>query len=79
MPSPPTRRATQPQRRFTPQDLAQLDRDERRKLTQVLLAETGSRIVEVDRPIAYGASTFSADSGPSSRPSASATWPPSTG
>lgn len=53
MPALPARRATQPQRRFTSEDLAELDRDDRRRLTQVLLAETGSRIVEVHRPVAY--------------------------
>lgn len=47
------RRATQPQRRFSPDDLAALDRDDRRKLTQLLLTETGSRVVEVHRPVAY--------------------------
>lgn len=50
---PAARRATQPQRRFSPDDLAGLDRDERRKLTQLLLTETGSRVVEVHRPVAY--------------------------
>jgi hypothetical protein len=50
---PTQRRATQPQRRFTPEALAALDRDARRKLVQVLLTETGSRVVEVHRPAAY--------------------------
>ena len=50
---PTQRRATQPQRRFTPDALAALDRDERRKLAQVLLTETGNHIVEVHRPAAY--------------------------
>lgn len=42
---PTQRRATQPQRRFTPEALAALDRDACRKLVQVLLTETGSRVV----------------------------------
>ncbi len=50
---PARRRATQPQRRFSPEALAALARDDRRKLVQVLLAESGSRVVEVHRPVAY--------------------------
>ncbi len=46
---PAARRATQPQRRFSPDDLAGLDRDERRKLTQLLLTETGSRVERLCR------------------------------
>jgi hypothetical protein len=48
MPAP--RRATQPQRRFSPEALATLARDHRRKLVQVLLTESGSGVVEVHRP-----------------------------
>ena len=51
MPAP--RRATQPQRRFSPEALAALARDDRRKLVQVLLTESGNRVVEVHRPAAY--------------------------
>lgn len=51
MPAPG--RATQPQRRFSPEALAALGRDDRRKLVQVLLTESGSRVVEVHRPVAY--------------------------
>jgi hypothetical protein len=47
------RRTTQPQRRFSPKDLAGLERVARRKLAQVLLTEAGSRVVEVHRPAAY--------------------------
>lgn len=50
---PTQRRPTQPQRRFTPEALAALNRDARRKLVQVLLTETGSRVVEVHRPAGY--------------------------
>lgn len=51
--TPPARRATQPQRRFTAVDLAALERDDRRKLAQVLLTETGNNVVEAHRPVAY--------------------------
>jgi hypothetical protein len=51
MPAP--RRATQAQRRFSPEALAALARDDRRKLVQVLLTESGNRVVEVHRPAAY--------------------------
>lgn len=51
MPAP--RLATQPQRRFTPEALATLAREDRRKLVQVLLTESGSRVVEVHRPVGY--------------------------
>lgn len=50
---PDRRRPTQPQRRFEPSDLAGLGRDERRKLTQLLLTENGSTIVEFHSPVAY--------------------------
>jgi hypothetical protein len=51
--TPPARRATQPQRRFTALDLAALERDGRRKLAQVLLTETENNVVEAHRPVAY--------------------------
>jgi hypothetical protein len=44
---------TQPRRRFRPDDLAALSRDDRRKLMQVLLTEGGARVVEVHRPAGY--------------------------
>jgi hypothetical protein len=51
--APPPRRATQPQRHFGPDELASISREQRRKLCQVLLTETGSRIVEYHDPAAY--------------------------
>lgn len=51
--APPPRRATQPQRQFGPDELVETSRDQRRKLCQVLLTETGSRVVEYNRPAAY--------------------------
>jgi hypothetical protein len=50
---PALRRATKPQRRFAPEALATLARANRRKLVWVLLTESGSRVVEVHRPVAY--------------------------
>jgi hypothetical protein len=44
---------TQPRRQFGPSGLAELSRGQRRKLCQVLLTETGARIVEYQRPAAY--------------------------
>jgi hypothetical protein len=52
-PPPPRARVTQPQRRFTPNDLAELPRGDRRKLIQLLLTESGSRVVEFQAPAAY--------------------------
>jgi hypothetical protein len=52
-PGPRRRRATQPQRRFGPSELAELSRAQRRKLCQVLLTETGARVVEYQRPASY--------------------------
>lgn len=49
----PRRRATQSQRRFSPADLAALDRAQRRKLMQLLLTEAGSRVVDFQAPAAY--------------------------
>jgi hypothetical protein len=46
-------RATQPKRRFGPEDLAALARDERRKLVQLLLDDAGPRVVDFQNPAAY--------------------------
>lgn len=46
-------RVTQPQRRFTPADLAGLARADRRKLMQLLLTESGSRVVDFQAPAGY--------------------------
>ena len=51
--SPPTRRSTQPQRRFGGEQLAETPREQLRKLCQVLLTETGSRVVEYNHPAAH--------------------------
>lgn len=54
MPPPSPRvRVTQPQRRFSPADLATLSRAERRKLVQLLLTESGSRVVDFQAPTSY--------------------------
>ena len=53
MSTPPPRRATQPQRQFEPDELARTSREQRRKLCQVLLTETGSRVVEYNHPAVY--------------------------
>jgi hypothetical protein len=50
---PRARRATQPRRRFGPTDLAELTGAQRRKLCQVLLTETGARVVEYQHPAPY--------------------------
>ena len=51
--APPARRSTQPQRHFGREQLAATPREHVRKLCQVLLTETGSRIVEYNRPAAH--------------------------
>jgi hypothetical protein len=50
---PPSRRATQAQRRFGPDELASLDRGERRKLCHALLTEGGEQVVEFQAPAAH--------------------------
>jgi hypothetical protein len=44
---------TRPRRRFTPKNLAELSRTQRRKLAQVLLTEGGARVIEYNHPAAY--------------------------
>lgn len=52
-PVPPARRATQAQRRLTPEGLAALPRDDRRKLMQLLLTDAGAHVAAFNRPAAY--------------------------
>jgi hypothetical protein len=47
------RRATQARRNFSPADLAGLGRAQRRKLMQLLLTESGSRVVEFQSPASH--------------------------
>jgi len=47
------RRSTQPQRRFSPADPAALERGQRRKLMQLLLAESGNQVIDFQAPAAY--------------------------
>jgi hypothetical protein len=51
--APPARRSTQPQRHFGPEQLSETPREDLRKLCQVLLTETGSRVVEYYNPAAH--------------------------
>jgi hypothetical protein len=53
MPPAARRRVTQAARRFSADDLAALGRAERRKLMQLLLTESGGRVVEYHSPAAY--------------------------
>lgn len=46
-------RVTQPDRRFGPEELAALAREDRRKLAQVLLTDTGARGIEFQTVAAY--------------------------
>ena len=48
-----SKRVTQPQRRFTPKDLAAIPREDRRKLVQLLLDDAGLRAVDFQSPAAY--------------------------
>lgn len=50
---PPARRSTQPQRQLSPEDLAKIPRSRLRQLCQVLLTESGARVVEFNDPAAY--------------------------
>lgn len=52
-PTSPRTRVTQAQRRFTPADLAGLARADRRKLMQLLLTESGSRVVDFQATAGY--------------------------